>query len=274
MAFWSGTTLRARLDELIDKPDPDNVDCAAYTLKVGPEYYVTPSDRVSDPKALATQPLAEGASFAIPPGQFGYVLTEETITVPPEALAFISIRARIKWKGLVNVSGFHVDPGFHGRLLFAVYNAGPVPILLRRGDPTFLIWFADLDTASKADSKAGMKPIKQIDLNALNQVAGEIYSVQGLSDKIRTTETELAKRITALERANGIVSVVAGAALTVLLFLAGQWLLRNVLPPASQPPPTAQTGAVSTDPAGTSVPQVAPKNAPSNSSVPKVSPRD
>jgi dCTP deaminase len=54
---------------------------------------------------------------------------------------------------LVNVSGFHVDPGYHGQLTFAVFNAGPVPIHLKRGQPIFLIWYASLDreTAVKKD---------------------------------------------------------------------------------------------------------------------------
>ena len=183
MPFWSGPTLRSRLSEVIDKPDLNCVDCAAYTLKVGPEYYVTPNDQTSNSAEATLQQPQVGESFAIPAGQFGYVLTEEIVSIPTSAIAFISIRAKVKWKGLINVSGFHVDPGFRGRLLFAVFNAGPSSIHLRRGDPTFLIWFADLDRDSKEDSKHGGKVITQIETNAMNQVSGEIYSVQGLADK-------------------------------------------------------------------------------------------
>jgi dCTP deaminase len=247
MPFWSGQTLRSRLADVIDNPDLESIDCAAYTLKVGPEYYVTPNDQCSNPGSITLQSLAAREAFAVPAGQFGYVLTEEAVSVPTSTIAFISIRARIKWKGLINVSGFHVDPGFSGRLLFAVYNAGPGSIHLRRGDPTFLIWFADLDQDSPTDSKKGMKPVTQIDTGAINQVTGVIYSVQGLADKIRTTEKELAKRITSLERENGIVKVLAGAILAIMITLAGQWVVRqfanteasprNEAPPP-QPAPT------------------------------------
>ena len=251
MAFWSGETLRGRLSELIDKPDPDCIDCAAYTLKVGPDYYVTPTDRSSNPKSVSLKTLKPGEAFAIPPGQFGYVLTEEVVTVPRGALAFISIRARVKWRGLINVSGFHVDPGFSGRLTFAVFNAGPVSVHLRQGDPTFLIWFADLDRESEKDSKAAKQSLTRMDLSVLNQVAGEVYSIQGLADRIRTAEKDLGTRITALERANGLISVVAGAVLTIGLLLGGQWLLRQIYPaqapilaapPAAEAPPAATPG--------------------------------
>ncbi len=46
--FWSGETLRERLKELIEPFDQNRVDCAAYTLSVGPEAYVSPTDQTID----------------------------------------------------------------------------------------------------------------------------------------------------------------------------------------------------------------------------------
>jgi hypothetical protein len=43
--FWSGETLTERLPSLIEPFAPDRVDCAAYTLTVGPEVYVSPNDQ-------------------------------------------------------------------------------------------------------------------------------------------------------------------------------------------------------------------------------------
>jgi dCTP deaminase len=75
------------------------------------------------------------------------LLTEERVNIPLHKIAFISIKASIKLRGLINVSGFHVDPGFKGNLVFSVYNAGVTPISLEKSDPYFLIWFADLQLA-------------------------------------------------------------------------------------------------------------------------------
>src|ERR1700720_2846564 len=145
MTFWSGEQIRQHLEQLINKPNPEHIDCAAYTLCIGREYYVSPTDRTPDPRSQSLRQLQDAEAFAIPPGQFAHLQTEEIVTVPPNVLGFISIRARVKWKGLVNVSGFHVDPGFQGRLTFAVFNVGPSPIHLRQSEPIFLIWFSDLD---------------------------------------------------------------------------------------------------------------------------------
>jgi dCTP deaminase len=233
MPFWSGETLKSRLQNVVSPADASCIDCAAYTLKVGAEYYVTPTDRTSDPRAVTVKRLAPGEAFPIPAGQFAYILTEEVVTVPNNAIAFISIRARIKFRGLINVSGFHVDPGFSDRFTFAVFNAGPVTVHLRRGDPSFLIWFADLDRDATAYAKTARAPSEHLDMNVISQVAGEVYSLQGLADRIKGTEKELGQRLTALERANGVIAVIGAAIVAVLVGLAVQWIVRSISPPPS-----------------------------------------
>ena len=236
MTFWSGPTIQQRLSTLVDAPDPSCIDGAAYMLKVGSEYYVTPTDRTSDPKTRTLQTLASGQAFAIPPGQFAYVMTEEIVTVPKDVLAFISMRARVKWKGLVNVSGFHVDPGYQGRLTFAVFNAGPAPIHLRQGDPTFLIWFANLDADAGEYAKQPKAPVTQMDVTILNHVAGELNSLEGLAEKLRTTDRELRDKINEIQRANAVVYVAAGLVVALLISMAGRFIYDLAVP---KPPPAA-----------------------------------
>ncbi|HEX6958939.1 MAG TPA: hypothetical protein VF194_13220 [Ferrovibrio sp.] len=184
--FWSGETLQDRLKDLIAPFSPDRVDCAAYTLAIGPEMYVSPNDQAADPTTVTVRRLGEGEGFAIPPGQFAFLLTEEVVSVPANALAFISIRAKTKFRGLVNVSGFHVDPGYRGQLTFAVFNAGPVPVHLKRGQAIFLIWYANLDceTTFKKDGVLHTG----IDPEIINAVSGELQSVgTNLADQLHNT---------------------------------------------------------------------------------------
>ncbi|MET3497830.1 dCTP deaminase domain-containing protein [Variovorax boronicumulans] len=151
MTFWSSQTLHQRLAELAEPAVPALIDCNAIQLRVGAEVYVTPS--VSESKERTKRLLAQNEPFLVPAGQFAFLLTEEILKVPVDAMAFISMKATFKLKGLVNVSGFHVDPGWHGPLVFAVFNAGPQPIHLHRGLPLFLIWYADLDAPSEDHKK-------------------------------------------------------------------------------------------------------------------------
>src|SRR3984893_13661938 len=220
--FWSGETLSERLNSLIDPFLPERVDCAAYTLAIGPEVYVSPNDQTADPTTVTVRKLADGEAFTIPPGQFAFLLSEEVVSVPADALAFISIRAKTKFRGLVNVSGFHVDPGYPGQRHFSVFNAGPVPIHLKRGQPIFLIWYASLDreTAFKKDGTVHVG----IDTELITGIAGELQSFAGLSKKIKDLDSALRDRIHAVEKEQTYYRVIGAAALALMIALTVNWL--------------------------------------------------
>jgi dCTP deaminase len=235
--FWSGETLSDRLKPLIEPFTAGRVDCAAYTLAIGPEIYVSPNDQTADPTTVTVRKLTEGEAFTIPPGQFAFLLSEEVVSVPADALAFISIRAKTKFRGLVNVSGFHVDPGYRGQLTFAVFNAGPVPIHLKRGQPIFLIWYASLDreTAFKKDGTVH----KGIDPELVTAVAGELQSFAGLSKRVKDVDKSLGDRIHAIEREQTYYRVIAAIAVAVVVALSVGWLKDAIGTKAAQAPPSA-----------------------------------
>ena len=186
MPFWSGATLAEQLPGLIEGFDAKQIDCAAYTLRIGREVYISPST-AADASTRTKTILDTGQDFVIPAGQFAFVLTEEIVTVPESAIAFISMKARIKFKGLVNVSGFHVDPGYRGRLLFAIYNANSGPVHLARGDDCFLIWYASLDAGSEAYSRKG--PVfDEIPSELITPISRPLETLEGLSDRVTKLE--------------------------------------------------------------------------------------
>jgi len=217
---------------------------ASYVLTIGPEIYVSPNDQTSDPNTVTVRTLAQGEAFTIPPGQFAFLLTEESVSVPANALAFISIRAKTKFRGLVNVSGFHVDPGFVGQLTFAVFNAGPVPVHLKRGQGIFLIWYASLDRTSTMIKKG--PPVKGIDPDIISGVAGELQSFAGLSKKIKDVDKDLGNRVHAIEKEQGYFRVIAGIAVAVLLTVVGSWIKDWLNSPAPQALPPSLTSTSST----------------------------
>lgn len=156
MTFWNGPRIKSRGRAIIDIFDPSHIDCSSYTLSMGSEAYVTRDPKKSPWDDRKVHLQKQGADvphagcfgrvteIAIPPGQFAFLLTEEMLEMPKDVMGFISLKSSYKFRGLINVSGFHVDPGFNGRLVYAVYNAGPNIIYISRGDKLFLLWFADL----------------------------------------------------------------------------------------------------------------------------------
>ena len=193
MSFWCAETLLKRLPDLIEPYDQTAIDCAAYTLHVGNEIYVSPDQEIKSPNRHTKRRLGCGEGFTIPPGQFAFLITREKVSVPNDAIAFLSIKARIKFNGLVNISGFHVDPGYSGRLLFSVLNAGPRPLHLQQGQALFLIWYADLDGSTERGRERGQN-FSEIEPEMINRISGEILSLQSLSDKLNTLDNKLKTR--------------------------------------------------------------------------------
>src|SRR5437764_1438215 len=108
MAFWSNETLLRRIqtERIIAEFSEHRVKYCDYELELGNEVFITSG------KERTKQIIALGGQIVIPPGQFALLITNEVVHVPNDAFALISIKAGIKFLGLINVSGFHVDPGF------------------------------------------------------------------------------------------------------------------------------------------------------------------
>lgn len=232
MTFWSGQRLSidgAAL-HIVDPFDVGRIDCSAYTLTLGAEAYVTPhfgdNPRESVKQDLATPVTVNiggssqtrgGGKVVIPPGQFAFLLTEETVAIPPDTMGFISLKSKPKFGGLINVSGFHVDPGFNGKLIFSVFNAGPSALHFARGERLFLLWIADLSfKGPKAQGRMLFRKTgvgyAEIPSDLVTKVARENHSLQSLAERVEN----LTRRVT-------IIGAVA-AALAVVFALLASWM--------------------------------------------------
>src|SRR5947209_2040658 len=188
MSFWSTEKLRSKhgaFEKLIEPWDGNRVQHGAYELSLGPEAFITTkgTKRCLD--------VAKNKQIEIPPGQFGLLLTDETVSIPPNAIAFISIKFSIKQRGLVNVSGFHVDPGFTGRLKFAVYNAASQNVVLSYKAPVFMIWFSDLTGTSKDMYDGAHANQIEITDEDVMKIQGQVASPGALKRQIERLRNEV-----------------------------------------------------------------------------------
>lgn len=250
MSFWSGEKLGARLEkeELVAPFNSEQLDCAAYQLRLGTQVYVSPGSEAEEPNSVTIRTLWEhNAAVTVPPGQFAFLITDERIKVPADAIAFISIRAKLKFRGLVNVSGFHVDPGYSGRIIFSVFNAGPAPVHLQRGEPYFLIWYADLDRTSTM-LKAEGGGFSGLSVDLINPIAGEIQSFAGLLHKMKESERKTDEKIQRIEKEHQWVRAIGTVLIAIFVGLA----VRAFLPTgdASAPAPAPPQAAPVATPTG------------------------
>ena len=218
--FWGPRRLREKLSsgERVKPFNKARIDGASYRLSIGKEIYVSPTAEATDTSTRSITRLKECEAFAIPPGQLAFLLTDEVVKVGLKEIAFISIRARTKYRGLVNVSGFHVDPGFEGQLTFAVFNAGPVTVHLRQGQEVFLIWYADLSDGCATRRPPGPY---QIGSELVSGIGGKLHSLASLGSAVDAVEQRLEKRLDAVTRELAVFRVVAAVALTLLISVGG-----------------------------------------------------
>jgi len=186
----------------------------SYDLRLGEEVFVTPMKKPKN--------LLENEMILIESGQFATLTTHEYLKMPPDVLAFITIRFGYKSKGLVNISGFHVDPAWEGKLVFSVYNAGPSTIALRRKEKVFSIFFAELkENIGKEDIERvrkgdffGQERIPTAIIEAL--AGGRVPSLESLDKQVTRSWTYIK-----------IYGTLIGILLTILLaligFILGNW---------------------------------------------------
>jgi dCTP deaminase len=245
MSFWSTEKFAASAKEIVEPCDEKHLKHGAYELAVGPEAFITSSE--------VKQTLEERQQISIHPGQFGLLITEEIVHIPTTAIAFISIRASIKFQGLINVSGFHVDPGFTGRLKFAVYNAGSRNITLERGERIFMIWLSDLDrqTLDPYQGKRGGQ--MGIAADDVRQLQGDIASPAALKQQLKELETSVEKKFTSLDKEYTFLRAVG---LALLLAMLGPCLrdtvlsMRDTKSNSGSVPPSSSHSVIPTVPIG------------------------
>ena len=164
-------------------------------LRLGREIYISSDD---SPKCLE-----EGGYVIIRPGDFVLLLTRETLHLDDDVMGFISMRFDYKQKGLINVSGFHVDPNYHGKLIFSAFNAGPKDIVLRESDPVFMIFFERMDYHCRKKRDDGFQ---HIPADLVEQIQGKSATLS--SNSKRLDQMEFYLKIVGSVAIGSVVSII------------------------------------------------------------------
>lgn len=186
--FLSREDIRRNLDEFFpnreEHYDEKYLREACYDLRVGDELFL------SENRIPTRLPDHEGNPYVVlPPGQFALVKTYEKIGVPRGFVAFISIRSKLKFQGLINISGFHVDPTYKGHLIFSVQNVGPNDIRLKYMDPAFMIMWARLETPYQGDERS--PGYDRITLEQMAQLGGPSMTLTSLKKDVDALSSSL-----------------------------------------------------------------------------------
>ena len=204
MSFLSDREIKTRLATLVPNGDALEPEGASLDLRLGHHYYMSSE---TTPGQLSPQ----RQYVSIPRGDFAILMTKERITIPADMMAFITMKLKYKMQGLINVSGFHVDPGFTGFLTYGVFNSGPQDIKVLLDEPMFTIFFAELTSESTTPYDGGMGR-DTFDPSWITQLHGQSTHVVNLDVRLRAVE----------ERLRLLIAGVAVVAAPVLVFLIGR----------------------------------------------------
>ncbi len=191
--FLTGEEIKKLSKELfLENYAEEYVMSTNYDLRVGKKVFVSTHDRPID--------LEKRGSVIINSGETAILQSYEKIRIPNDFIAFIGLRFSQKIKGLVNISGFQVNPGWEDYLLFSVYNAGPNPIIFKYRDPVFMAMFYRLSSVSKPSKETVTGELQS---EWMERLKGPAISLPGLSRRLDRLETSIMILITL------IVSIIA-----------------------------------------------------------------
>lgn len=180
-------TDKNKIKEYFQKNDFDldifNTNRWSYDLRLGDEAYLTSEEH---PIILSKR----DPYLTIKPGEFALLITHERLSLTSEVMAFISIRFTYKRKGLINISGFHVDPNYTGRIIFSVYNAGPNDIVLKYKEPVFMIFFAELENPLEGGNKP-RSSYDHIETSMISEIKGHSVSLVSSNQRIEQLESSM-----------------------------------------------------------------------------------
>jgi hypothetical protein len=71
--------------------------------------------------------------LVVRPGELVYVMSEEQLDLPRDVTADLSLKRKISHLGIQVLGGSSVDPGYRGRLVFALHNLSTRPFPLQPG---------------------------------------------------------------------------------------------------------------------------------------------
>ncbi|MBJ2213336.1 MULTISPECIES: dCTP deaminase domain-containing protein [Pseudomonas] len=168
----------------------ENVRASSYDLTVGEEYYIGQCDNFS---TFETQKLTPHQSITIPPHAICFILAAETIRLPANITARVSLRMSHIYAGMVLTAQPPFDPNYRGKVIIMLHNLSSSPYYLKSGDRVATIEFTRLvdDTTYKKEQKPVETLAKQLTkplVSSLSEIASASKTTQ---DKVTQLSGQL-----------------------------------------------------------------------------------
>lgn len=123
---------------------PENIQTCSYDLRMGDQYYFY-KKKHGDKVCIST--LEKGKTLKIPPNSICYVITEETVNMPRNLTASISLSFGLIKRGVMLAAQPPYDPGYCGKTVALLHNLSNEPVTIKRGQHILNMVFMKLGEA-------------------------------------------------------------------------------------------------------------------------------
>lgn len=125
---------------LIGNYCPENIQSCSYDLRMGEQYYFY---KKGD-HGVNVCDLPEGELLEIPPNAICYVITEESVNMPLDLTASISLSFGLIKQGVMLAAQPPYDPGYQGKTVALLHNLSNESVKIERGQHILNIVFTKL----------------------------------------------------------------------------------------------------------------------------------
>lgn len=202
---------------------PLNLRASSYDLTVGDEYYI---GQDGAPSSLSTQHLKAGQSFTIPPHAVCFILSAETIHLPPDVTAKVSLRMTHIYAGMILSSQPPFDPNYKGRVVVMLNNLSSEPFHLKQGERVATIEFSRLE--SKSNKTKAHRPVGTLQeqlpkplISSLTEIASQSADTR---KKVYWLSGQIVIFVTLVVAVSALPSIYTSSAFTERLVIQGDHL--------------------------------------------------
>ena len=174
----------AEKDALISNFRYENIQTCSYDLRMGGQYYYH-KKAYGDSVKVST--LKEGEVLNIPPHAICYVMTEETVNIPADLTASISLAFGLINRGIMLAAQPPYDPGYKGKTVALLHNLSNRDVQIKRGQHILNMVFTKLNSDVSAEQKYKGKYQGLDDLNdyCKEKRVGAIFELNQKLEKTR-----------------------------------------------------------------------------------------
>ncbi|MGI6412107.1 MAG: dCTP deaminase [Syntrophomonadaceae bacterium] len=196
---------------LIEPCKEGNIKSASYDLRLGSQFYVFSNKEKDNQNRFEVSTLNNDQQIIIPPGEVCYAITKETLNMPNNISANLSLPLGLVLQGLMLSKQPPIDPGYRGGIICMLHNLSNDPVYIKAEAKILTIDFYKLSEPTD----------KPYDGKYQNQVLLGQYMTKPITSGLYSLRSKLSKTTSRINSLIPILLATLTIIVTILAFYVG-----------------------------------------------------